>query len=148
VQRGVLATYDPALPPDLADQLSHDTGRLVRTAAIQHPNLPLARIRELLTEPSVIDWFVEAETANPSLPVKGMHHILDEQLVRNGYQKADEGPRTPLSPSSTTGPPHVADSVGPGPGQCRRRTRPGRHPQPRWSKAHRGSPHTQRGRSA
>jgi len=29
-------------------------------------------------------WFVEAAAANPSLPVKDMHHILDEQLVRGG----------------------------------------------------------------
>ena len=80
----ILATYDPALPSDLADQLSHDTDRLVRTAAIQHPNLPLARIRELLTEPSVMHGFVEAAAANPSLPVEDMHHILDEQLARGG----------------------------------------------------------------
>ena len=84
------ATYDPALPPVLADRPSHDTGRLIRTAAIQHPNLPLARIRELLTEPSIIHWFVEAAAANPSPSVEDMHHILDEQLARSGHQKADE----------------------------------------------------------
>ncbi len=81
----VLTTYDPALPPSLADRLSHDPDQKVRTAAIRHPNLPLARIRELLTDPAVPRWFVEAAAANPSLPVEDMHSILDEQLAHGGY---------------------------------------------------------------
>jgi len=81
----VLATYDPLLPPDLADRLSYDTDQGVRAASIRHPNLPLSRIRELLTDPSVLRWFVEAAAANPSLPVEDMHRVLDEQLVRGGY---------------------------------------------------------------
>ena len=75
----------PALAPDVAERLAQDAVRAVRSAAIRHPNLPLARVRELLTDPSVIPWFVEHAAANPSLPVEDMHRILDEQIARGGH---------------------------------------------------------------
>lgn len=81
----VLVTYDPALAPAVADRLSHDADRTVATNAMRHPNLPPARIRELLTDPGVMPWFVSAAAANPALPVEDMYRILEEQIARGGY---------------------------------------------------------------
>jgi hypothetical protein len=81
----ILATYDPDLPADVADRLSRDADRGVRAAALRHPHLPLARIREQLLAARGVDPFVEAAAANPALPVENMHRILDVELVRGGY---------------------------------------------------------------
>jgi hypothetical protein len=81
----VLATYDPHLPADVADQLSRDADRDVRAAALRHPHLPPARIHEQIRAAKGVDPFAEAAAANPSLPVADMHRILDVELARGGY---------------------------------------------------------------
>jgi hypothetical protein len=71
----LLATYDPELRPDDADRLSRDIDVGIRCAALRHPNLPVPRIREDLS-----DALTGVAMANPSLPVEDMYRILDEQI--------------------------------------------------------------------
>jgi len=79
-ERRYLALLDPNTTAEQVDLLSHDEVRHVRSAAARDRRIPIARLRELLAEPSS----AESAASNPLIPISLMHEILDEADVHAG----------------------------------------------------------------
>ncbi|MFJ7961227.1 hypothetical protein ACIQ62_33535 [Streptomyces sp. NPDC096319] len=79
-----LALRDPAATPELVERLSRDRAEWVRYAAACDARLPVARIVELLEDPSV----GSSAACNRALPVSEMRALLD----RAGVPDLKDGP--------------------------------------------------------
>ncbi|QFG25061.1 LRV domain-containing protein [Actinomadura sp. WMMB 499] len=65
--------FDPEIPAEVIERLSHDPDRGVRARMAGDPRLPLDRLLVLLDEPGT----ASAAAANPALPVEVMERIID-----------------------------------------------------------------------
>ncbi|MFC4071373.1 hypothetical protein [Actinoplanes subglobosus] len=73
-----LVMLDPATPPAVIEQLSHDPSGPVRSAAAADARLPQARLLALLESPAT----AEAAAANPALPPRVISRLLADLGVR------------------------------------------------------------------
>ncbi|MEU9863334.1 translation initiation factor 2 [Streptomyces sp. NPDC047971] len=70
----LLAARDPELDPAVADALTRDRDRRIRSAAARNPALPQARLHRLLED----EESSKDAAANPALPPGTMYRLLDE----------------------------------------------------------------------